>query len=59
MKEPADLDFTLKLLSVEQPEDYKKEAYVKSCQDGPRQGQAGQLSKSKNKTLATTYKPFC
>ena len=52
MKEPADQDFTLEL-------EYKKEAYVKSCHDGPRQGQAEQLSKSKNKTLATTYKPFC
>ena len=27
MKEPADLDFTLELLSVEQPEEYKKEAW--------------------------------
>ena len=27
MKAPADLDFTLELLSVEQPEEYKKEAW--------------------------------
>ena len=30
----------------------------KSCLAGPRQGRAEQVSKSKNKFLATTYKPF-
>merc|ERR1739846_163814 len=28
------------------------------CEAGPRQGQAEQLSKSRKKFLATTYKPF-
>ena len=31
---------------------------LKSMQAGPRQGQAEQVSNSRNKLLATTYKPF-
>ena len=34
------------------------EKVCKSCEAGPRQGQAEKWSKSRKKFLSTTYKPF-
>ena len=47
MKEPADLDFTLELLSVEQPEEYKKEAWQMDA--GEKMGEIPALREEGNR----------
>ena len=47
MKEPADLDFTLELLSVEQPEEYKKEAWQMDA--GEKMGEIPALKEEGNR----------
>ena len=52
-------DFMTLVMSVIVRVQRRTKKYVNLAKQDPRQGQAEQLSKGKNKTLATTYKPFC
>ena len=47
MKEPADLDFTLELLSVEQPDEYKKESWQMDA--GEKMGEIPSLKEEGNR----------
>ena len=47
MKEPADLDFTLELLGVEQPDEYKKESWQMDA--GEKMGEIPSLKDEGNR----------